>query len=250
MKNTIRAILLANVLLLGFAAWSFPLYGVDSNRIYTSCTSFSNGTTVQTWSNTANTEPPSSTGTAYAGSISRTYRWRFYSYPEERYNAGEWRLKFVPSTSSGLATKTTSWLDWQCSSTDVVNAVLAVFPENTEGVVSNVRVNPFGASNVTDNVPAINLLEANLDLHLNGVGSLNNPFGFIPAEYLGSGVAIETRNGTVFASGNMVAYSATDASVSWSRNFGTKSTTTTGAIGGWKRGTWLIAYGDLSDNEL
>ena len=219
------------------------VFGYDADRIYTHAPLNGFG-----WK----TQAPPTNGTAFAGSMSRTYRWQFYSLPWARAADGEWRFtfKYRNGSVSGFPNKATAWLDWQCTAADIKTAILAVFPENTEGVVSNVRVNPFGASNVTDNVPAINLLEANLDLHLNGVGSLNNPFGFIPAEYLGSGVAIETRNGTVFASGNMVAYSATDASVSWSRNFGTKSTTTTGAIGGWKRGTWLIAYGDLSDNEL
>lgn len=239
-------------LLLGFAAWGFPLYGVDSNRIYTSCTSFSNGTTVRTWNNTANTEPPSSTGTAYAGSISRTYRWRFYSYPEERYNAGEWRLKFVPSASSGLPTKTTGWLDWQCSSADVVNAVLAVFPENTEGVVSNIRVNPFGASNVTDNSPSIGLIEANIDLHFQGASTL----GFIDTRYLNrpSSVVVEVRSlSTYTTSGGIAAWSATDGSVIWSRNFGTTASpakTYAEATGGWLRGSRLYVYGPVVDNEL
>ncbi|MFN9291829.1 MAG: hypothetical protein ACK6EB_27450, partial [Planctomyces sp.] len=92
-------------------------------------------------------------GVAFAGSISRTYRWRWYTGPSERYNAGEFRILFRPQAGTGLANIKTSWLDWQCSGTDIVNAVLALFPENTEGVVSNVRVNPLGATNVTDNSP-------------------------------------------------------------------------------------------------
>ncbi|MFN9294962.1 MAG: hypothetical protein ACK6EB_43350, partial [Planctomyces sp.] len=71
-----------------------------------------------------------------------------------------------------------------------MNAVLALFPENTEGVVSNVRVNPLGATNVTDNSPAISLFEANIDIHFQAAGSL----GFIDPRYVSTGrVSIEVR---------------------------------------------------------
>ena len=228
-------------LLVGYV---WRVFGSDSDRIYT--TIFPGAAL-----NYQRYGPPSN-GTAYAGSMSSTYRWRYYMLPEYRLADGEWRFtfKFRNGTVSGFPNKATAWLDWQCTAADIKAAILAVFPENTEGVVSNVRVNPFGASNVTDNVPAINLLEANLDLHLNGVGSANNPFGFIPSEYLDD-VTIEARNlVAVVATNQMAAYSATDASVSWSRQFGTKSSVTTSPRGGWKRGTWLIVYGDLSDSEL
>lgn len=223
---------------------AFILFGSDSSRIYTSTLGVGAGGAVKIQA----FQPPLN-GVAYSGSTSRTYRWRFYTTPVSRAADGEWRFKF--SGSSTLPNKFTAWLDWQCTATDIVNAVLAVFPENTEGVVSNVRVNPFGASNVTDNSPAISLLEANLDIHFQGYTSFPDVFGFIPPGYISPGrVTIETRNMTALASGNMLTYSATDASVSWARNFGSKGAATTGAAGGWKRGDWLIAYGDLSDNEL
>ncbi len=228
----------------------YEFFGWDSDRIYANVFILNQDSTVRLWTNDRNTSPPPPTGAAYAGSISRTYRWRFYAETSERYNGGEFRFWFRGG-SSGLADKRTAWLDWQCSSTDIVNAVLAVFPENTEGVVSNIRVNPFGATNVTDNSPAIGLIEANLDIFFQAHSTL----GFIPSAYVQPGrLQIETRNlATYPTGGGIVAFSATDASVSWSRNFGTKAspaTTYTNPTGGWLRGSRLFVFGPVVDNEL
>lgn len=215
------------------------VFGWDSDRIYTAgyYGSFLSYARV----------PPVTGGVPYAGSISRTYRWRFYTHPLSRAVGVEWRLAFVKSL---YEKQVTGWLAWNCSAADLKTAILAVWPENTEGVVSNVRVNPFGATNVTDNVPAISLVEANLDLHFQGNVGATNPFGFIDTYYL-SNVQIELKPGTGAAlQQDMIAYSATDASVSWSRWFGSKSSANTSARGGWNRGSWVIAYGDISDNEL
>jgi len=230
--------------------WYNPL-GVDADRIYSPVLTFSHDTTAMPWSSNDNTQGPTVGGVAYAGSISRTYRWRWYTLPHERYNAGEFRILFKPQAGTGLANKTTAWLDWQCSGTDIVNAVLALFPENTEGVVSNVRVNPLGATNVTDNSPAIGLIEANIDIHFQAAGSL----GFIDPRYVSTGrVSIEVRSRSTFPStGGLVAYSATDASVVWSRNYGSTASpakTYPSPQGGWLRGSRLYVYGNVVDNEL
>jgi hypothetical protein len=236
-------------LLIGVYGWQ--LLGVDADRIYGPLITFSQDTTPILWSNSNNTQGPTAGGVAFAGSISRTYRWRWYTGPSERYNAGEFRILFRPQAGTGLANKTTSWLDWQCSGTDIVNAVLALFPENTEGVVSNVRVNPLGATNVTDNSPAISLFEANIDIHFQAAGSL----GFIDPRYVSTGrVSIEVRSRSTFPStGGLVAYSATDASVVWSRNYGSTASpakTYPSPQGGWLRGSRLYVYGPVVDNEL
>jgi len=227
-------------LLLGVA---YGTFGADSSRIYGMTQSFTNSSDALLRNNRS-TSPPSATGAAYAGSISRTYRWRFYALPLERYDAGEWRIVF----GSGLSQLQTGWISWLCSSADIVNAVLAVFPENTEGVVSNVRVNPFGASSVVDNSPAISLLEANLDIHFQAASTL----GFIPIAYA-SRVAIETRSLSTYGTGGVTAFSATDGSVTWSRNWGTTASpakTYDIPAGGWLRGSRLILFGPIVDNEL
>ncbi|HAV33661.1 MAG TPA: hypothetical protein DC058_14170 [Planctomycetaceae bacterium] len=236
-------------LLIGVYGWQ--LLGVDADRIYGPLITFSQDTTPILWSNSNNTQGPTAGGVAFAGSISRTYRWRWYTGPSERYNAGEFRILFRPQAGTGLANKTTSWLDWQCSGTDIVNAVLALFPENTEGVVSNVRVNPLGATNVTDNSPAISLFEGNIDIHFQAAGSL----GFIDPRYVSTGrVSIEVRSRSTFPStGGLAAYSATDASVVWSRNYGSTASpakTYPSPQGGWLRGSRLYVYGPVVDNEL
>jgi len=227
-------------LLLGVA---YGTFGADSSRIYGMTQSFT-ASSDALLRNNRSTSPPAATGAAYAGSISRTYRWRFYTLPPERYDSGEWRIVF----GSGLSQLRTGWISWLCSSSDVVNAVLAVFPENTEGVVSNVRVNPFGASSVVDNSPAISLLEANLDIHFQAASTL----GFIPTAYA-SRVAIETRSLSTYGTGGVTAFSATDGSVTWSRNWGTTASpakTYDIPAGGWLRGSRLILFGPVVDNEL
>ena len=128
-----------------------------------------------------------------------------------------------------------------------------MFTENTEGVVSNVRVNPFGASNVTDNSPTIGLIEANLDLFFQAHGTLS----FILPQYVapisGGSVSIETRSLSTAGTGGIMALSATDASVSWARDWGTTASparTYAYPAGGWLRGSRLILYGTVVDNEL
>ena len=228
-------------LLLGVA---YGTFGADSSRVYGNTVLTSSGGSVVYERPNRYTSPPSSSGAAYAGSISRTYRWRFYTLPSERYDAGEWRIVF----GSGVSQLRTGWISWLCSSSDIVNAVLAVFPENTEGVVSNVRVNPFGASSVVDNSAAISLLEANLDIHFQAASTL----GFIPTAYA-SRVAIETRSLSTYGTGGVTAFSATNGSVTWSRNWGTTASpakTYDIPAGGWLRGLRLILFGPVVDNEL
>ena len=230
----------SNRLLLGFA---YRTFGADSSRVYGMTQSFT-ASSVAVPRNNQHTSPPPASGAAYAGSISRTYRWRFYTLPAERYDAGEWRIVF----GSVLSQLRTGWMSWLCSSSDIINAVLAVFPENTEGVVSNVRVNPLGASSVVDNSPAIGLLEANLDIHFQAASTL----GFISTTYA-SQVAIETRSLSTYGTGGITAFSATDASVTWSRNWGTTASparTYDIPTGGWLRGSRLILFGSVVDNEL
>jgi hypothetical protein len=231
----------AKRLLLGIEDVTF---GADSSRIYGSRL-YSGGTTSSMAAERPNrvTSPPESSGASYAGSISRTYRWRFYTAPGERYTSGDWRIVF----GSVLSQLRTGWISWLCSSSDIINAVLAVFPENTEGVVSNVRVNPFGASSVADNSPAIGLLEANLDIHFQAASTL----GFISTTYA-SQVAIETRSLSSAGTGGIVSLSATDAAVSWSRNWGTTASPARTYIypsGGWLRGSRLILFGPVVDDE-
>jgi len=237
-------------LLLGVA---YGTFGADSSRIYGNTVLTSSGGSAVYERPNRYTSPPPSSGAAYAGSISRTYRWRFYTTPSERAlsTTGEWRILFRQRPGPAVQT---AWLAWGCDAAAVESAVLAVFPQNTEGVVSNVRCNPFGVSNVTDNVPAIGLLEANLDLFFQAHGTLS----FIPPAYVapvsGGVVAIETRDtGAGYPLKTVTAFSATNASVSWSRNFGTRAATPAAiysATGGWLRGSRLILFGPVVDNEL
>ena len=239
----------AKKLLLGTGIW-FPVLGADADRIYNSVLSFIDGSAAKPWSNSSNTDGPAAGGSAIGGSIARLYRWRWYSGIQERYDAGEFRIRFTPATSTGLASQVTSWLDWQCSAADIENAVLAIWPQNTEGIVSNISVNPFGASNVTDNSPAIGLIESNIDVFFRAANTL----GFIPPAYVSPNrVSIEVRNlATIPSTGGIAAYSATDASVSWSRNFGTTASpakTYPQPTGGWLRGSRLYVYGPVVDSE-
>lgn len=241
----------AKRLLLGI---EYLTFGADASRIYGSRL-YSGGTTSSTAAERTSryTSPPESSGTAFSGSISRTYRWRFYTDYRERYTSGDWRIVFRRTQGTGDIEKRTAWMSWNCTAATVATEVLAVFPENTEGVVSNVRVNVFGVSNVTDNSPPIGLIEANLDLFFQAHGTLS----FIPPQYVapvsGGNVSIETRSLSTAGTGGIMALSATDAAVSWARDWGTTASparTYAYPSGGWLRGSRLILYGAVVDNEL
>lgn len=230
-----------------------PVLGVDATRIYASVYATTMTATPFTWSSEGRVERPPSGGLATASSISRTYVWKWYTSPTERYDAGEFRLVFTPTAQTGLPQKMTTWLDWQCAPGDIEAAVLAIWPQNTEGVVTNVAVNPLnaGGTNVTDNQPPPGLFETNLTVFFRAANSL----GFIPPEYVGPGqVSIEARSlATVPNTGGVAAYSVTDASVTWARNYGSTANppkTVARPIGGWLRGTRLYVYGSVVDSEL
>jgi hypothetical protein len=154
-----------------------------------------------------------------------------------------------------LPTLTTAWIDWHCTTTDIVNAVLAVFPENTEGVYSNVRVNPFGATNVTDNSPAISLMEANIDIWFQAAETMGFPhwrYFYSPQQSYIQYRSLTTV-GTIPATGTgqEAAFDATDGSLIWQRDYGTTASPAKRytATGGWLRGSRLIVFGPVVDPD-
>lgn len=239
-------------LLLG-ASWK--RYGVDADRIYLQTDIYQTIATPALWP-TNQVDVPAYPGTSAAGSISRTYRYRWYTPPDWRFASGQFRFVFRPYQSQTLPTLTTAWIDWHCTTTDIVNAVLAVFPENTEGVYSNVRVNPFGPTNVTDNSPAISLLEANIDIWFQAAETLGFPHWRY--FYARTSTQIETRNlatvGTPPSAagiGQEAAFDATDGSLVWQRTYGSTASPSKkyGATGGWLRGSRLILFGPVVDPD-
>jgi len=176
-----------------------------------------------------------------------TYRWLFSLTLGARFtNASEFRFRF----RGGV----TPWIAWDADLDAIKTAILTVYPENTGGVVSNVRLNPFRVDPYVDNT-YFNHVEVNLEAWFAG---FNNPTGRLqgyitPSHLTGGRITIETRNAVPFNPAGIVAWTRSGGDIAWSRTWGSP------VSGGpdlqypkyaWTRGDYLYAYGDLVENDL
>ena len=151
----------------------------------------------------------------------------------------------------------TAWLDWYATDSEIETAF------NDLLGAGNVTLIDFGL----DTTPVVNNpvapIEFNLMFELKTDRGFTPGSGRIPVEYfrfrgdgyLIGGIEIEIQNATPFATpvNGMAAFNASDASLIWSRAFGTA------LIGGvsvpyplyaWLQGDFVYAYGQLLENEL
>lgn len=178
-----------------------------------------------------------------SGSIYKTYQWVFHVPVGSRFGSTTgWRFRFASSY--------TSWLSWTASAATIQAAVLTIFPENTSGIVSNCVVHPFGAPSSIVNTDA-SWLEQGLVIHFNAAAdSAGIVYGFPQYNFPSGQVAIEFRNVADYATPGIAAWDATDASVVWSRAWGTVGATTiTHPQRAWLRGDFVYAYGNVVDAE-
>lgn len=185
---------------------------------------------------------------AFSGS--RAYAYEFYTEQNTEFNDGaQFRFRFV---ASGQTTLETAWLDWDATNAEIDAALIAVFGENTEGVVSNIIVNAFG------DPPALthptSLLERGLTIQFATQTAATVGMGFIFPGYVSrplSNVQLQVQNTAAPFGGRIMAYNTSDGEELWSREFGTKVDTTIGrAYGGWLQGDLLYLYGDQVENDL
>jgi hypothetical protein len=196
-----------------------------------------------------NYDPPASSPTNWAGSASYAMVHKIYCYTGPYENATEWRIRFQ---GAGIyPTAYSDWIAWNATAATIKTAILVAFPENTEGVVSNVQVNPFGAPAALDNTSG--LLNRGLELGFAGgfVADVTT-FGFIPiAQVRKDKIRIETRTVDDRYGNGIVLIDHSDASETWSRAWGTVGGSTVGfPTRQWLRGGNVYAYGQIVDNDL
>ncbi len=189
-------------------------------------------------------------GQPIAFSGARAYVYEFHTRAGTEFNsAAEFRFRFQ---SNGLPPLETAWLARTATAADIKAAIIGVFGENTEGVVSNVVVNAFG------DPPALahdsSLLERNLSIQFATQTAASLGFGLIPPQYVSrplTNVVLQVRNTADPYSGGFGAYDTSDGSVIWSRNFGTRPDSSIAVnAAGWLQGDLLYLYGELVVNEL
>lgn len=187
---------------------------------------------------------------AIAFSGARSYVYEFYTQTRTEFNdTAQFRFRFV---ASGLTTLETAWLDWDATNAEIDAALIAVFGENTEGVVSNIIVNAFG------DPPSLthptSLLERGLSIQFATQTAATVGLGFIPPGYVNrplANVQLQVQNTAAPFDGRIMAYNTTDGEELWSREFGTKADASVGqAYAGWLQGDLLYLYGEQVENDL
>ena len=188
----------------------------------------------------------SRTPQSVAGGSASSYSWNFFA-PDGGHNGGttQWRFVFRGGT--------TSWLDWDATDSEVATAVLAVYPENTSGSVSNVSVNPFSITAATVNT--IGIFERRLEILFRGAANATGvALGFPPRSHFDrpDDIRVEFRNVQGTNTAGMCRWNTSGGQV-WVRNWGTSTltaSTVTFPQRGWLYSTLLIAYGEQVENEL
>jgi len=208
----------------------------------------------------------SSTGYSVASSVGKRFVTEFQSQFGLRLTQdSEFRFRFIGALAPLVIY--TDWLSWDATAAEIKTALINLFGENTEGVSSNVVVNIFGDPPALDNTTG--LIDRGLRLDFLGQAAPTNPFGFISPSYLykrtirvpiggtnyttTTGCKIEIRNSDHVATGSMMAWSASDASAVWGREWGIQLGGAT-VIGvpekAWTRGDFVYAYGRLVESEF
>lgn len=181
-----------------------------------------------------------------AGGDAWSHNWLFFA-PAGGHNGPptQWRMRMQGGT--------TAWLDWDATDAEIKTAFLAVYPENTSGT-SNISVNPFGATSSAVNT--IGVFEKGLQILFRTARTTSGVLaGFPPNPHfdrLGD-VTIEFQNVTGTNSTGVSSMDITNGTQNWARNFGVSLLTGADIIfpkAGWLYDDKVIAYGDVSENEL
>lgn len=185
---------------------------------------------------------------AFSGA--RAYVYEFYTEQGVEFNdTAQFRFRFLAPSQTTLET---AWLDWDATNSEIDDALIAIFGENTEGVVSNIIVNAFG------DPPALthptSLLERGLTIQFATQTAATVGMGFVFPGYVNrplSNVQLQVQNTAAPFDGRIMAYNTTDGEELWSREFGTKADASVGqAYAGWLQGDLLYLYGEQVENDL
>jgi hypothetical protein len=191
------------------------------------------------------------------GSSASSEPWiRYYVKPVLR-SAEPQQFRFKVTKMPG--TNYTTWLDWYATETEIEDALNALLGTGNCSIVdlgSGLGV-PIGI----DNSP-VSIMECNPAIAYKVDTGFSPGSGRIPAEYLtfrndgvftpSNDIIVEIQSTTAAADpAGISAYDASDATVTWSRVWGTKGAQTISQhLYAWLEGDFVYAYGNLVDNEL
>ena len=195
-----------------------------------------------------NIDPPPRNPSNHAGSVSKAISMTFYCANGPYDNATQFRFRFVGGSQP---VKYSDWIAWNATEATIEAAILTAFPENTEGVVSNVEANPFGTPAAIDNTTG--LLDRGLQLlFAGGTVSQVSTWGFILLAYLKIGrVTVETQSTDDRYGGQIILIDHSDASETWSRDWGDKGAISIGPpLAQWIYSGNVYAFGSIVDNDL
>ncbi len=179
---------------------------------------------------------------------------QFYATPYAR-SAEPQQFRFKVVKMPG--TNVTSWLDWYATESEIESALNALLGSGNCSIVDygNGLGNPIAVNN-----DPVSLIEHDPGIQFKVDTGFSPGSGRIPGSYFTfrndgqfagtNDVIIETRDTTAAASG-IAAYDAANATVIWSRAFGSAGARTISQpLYAWLQGDFVYAYGQLVDGEL
>jgi hypothetical protein len=197
--------------------------------------------------------PPSTTPAMIANTNARAYVWRWYTTDWVKPAlTTQFRFKFA---RSGLTTKTTAWLDWDATSTEIKTALDNIFTANTGGVTDNVVMYPLGGPAAIIGNTDYGLFDVGLVIRFAGfANAAGNTESYINPNYLlTNSVTIEFQNVSQYCAAGIASHSRTTGTVRWTRTWGSKGATSYTVPGAlfrpWLQSGLLIVPGVLVDPE-
>lgn len=192
----------------------------------------------------------------FGESTSDTLYIQYFAVPGHRSTEPQ-QFRFKVTKMSGV--NYTAWLDWYATESEIETALNNLLGTGNCAVVA--LGGAFGAPLNVDNSPA-SIIEHNPTIGFDVDTNFTPGSGRIPYSYFTfrndgvftgtNDIVIETQTTTAAADPSGIsAYSATDATVTWSRAWGTKGATTISQpLYAWLQGDFVYAYGNVVDSEL
>lgn len=193
------------------------------------------------------TKPPLKSPPTIAGTSAKAYNWEIFLAPQTAvFETGtQWRMRFGNS-----AAYTTAWLDWHASIAQIEAALLAIFPENTEGVTSNVTVYPFGVPTALFGTGPFSYLEYGLEILFAGANTLS----YVPTSLVDrpGDLTVQFQNHVSRYTETISFIDLSDMSEVWGRSFGTQFGGSGDVVPDkvWFANSKLFAYGARVENDL
>jgi hypothetical protein len=181
---------------------------------------------------------------------------KFLASPFAR-SAEPQQYRFKVNNMTG--TNYTAWLDWYATESEIETALNNLLGSGNCSIVD--FGSGFGQPIAAQNSP-VSIIECNPTIEFKVDTGFSPGSGRIPGGYFTfrndgvfvglDDIVIETQTTTAAADpAGISAYDASDATVTWSRAWGTKGAQTISQpLYAWLEGDYVYAYGNVVDNEL